>query len=395
MKKLLILLSLCLLTACPQKKDSEEKNAAPEERAPQAELQQVSFAELEDWKNDNFSEMLPNLLNNCNRIAKIKTESIGTGAIKINTLSYQRICNRLETENFADDAQIRNFIESNFTPFAVTDNGNADGKFTSYYESTIKASFEKHDNYKYPVYGKPEDLIEINLKDFDATLPEKRLVGRIEKQKMIPYHDREAIETDGINAPVLMWADNSVDIHIMQIQGSAVAYMNDGQQVRVGFADSNGLPFRGIGSILLENGILPPENINMLAIKKWLNENPQEADYYMRQNRRYIFHKIISESGPVGAFGVPLQAGRSLAVDRSFIPLGSLLWLETYIPDGTPLNKLVIAQDIGSAIKGVVRGDYFWGSGGDEVLDMAGRMNSIGRYYILLPKEQDNALDNQ
>lgn len=112
----------------------------------------------------------------------------------------------------------------------------------------------------------------------------------------------------------------------------------------------------------------------------------------MHQNRRYIFHRIIKESGPVGAFGIPLQAGRSLAVDRDIIPLGSLMWLVTTKPDGEPINKLVAAQDIGSAIKGVVRGDYFWGSGGDEVLAQAGSMNSVGKYFILLPKGQRDGL---
>ena len=112
----------------------------------------------------------------------------------------------------------------------------------------------------------------------------------------------------------------------------------------------------------------------------------------MQQNPRYIFHKIIKGPGPIGAFGVPLQGGRSLAVDRDVIPLGSLLWLSTQDPDGLPINKLMLAQDIGSAIKGVVRGDYFWGSGGDDVLDKAGRMNSTGRYFILLPKGQNNGL---
>ena len=390
MKKLLLFLMLLFLTACPQKdkqKDAEPKNL------PQTVLQEVSFDRLEGWKDDNLSEILPNLQKNCERIGKIKHEWLGASQIKINTAAYQQICDILKDTPFSDENEIHDFIEQNFTPFAISDNGNYEGKFTAYYESKINTSFNKHDEYQYPIYGKPEDLIEINLKDFDAALPAKRLVGRIEKQKMIPYYDREIIEVEGINAPILMWADNAVDIHIMQIQGSAVAYMDDGQKVRVGFSDSNGLPFRGIGSILLENKVLPPENINMLAIKKWLNENPQEADFYMRQNRRYIFHKIVEESGPVGAFGVPLQGGRSIAVDRDIIPLGSLLWLETHAPDFSPLNKLVIAQDVGSAIKGIVRGDYFWGSGGDEVLDMAGRMNSVGRYYILLPKEQNNVAD--
>lgn len=133
--------------------------------------------------------------------------------------------------------------------------------------------------------------------------------------------------------------------------------------------------------------MLKPGKADMISIKKWLNDNPAEAQKLMRENERYIFHRIIEGKGPVGAFGVPLTAGRSLAVDRRYVPLGALMWLSTRTPDGKPLNKMVAAQDIGGAIKGAVRGDYFWGSGGDEILAQAGKMNSAGHYYILIPKE--------
>lgn len=392
MKKTLILSLFFLLTACPQKKESkpDELSTPAESRV---ELQAAGFDELNGWQQDNLMEILPNLQNNCNRIRKITSEKLGKSRIKIDTKLYQKICDDLDNSSFQNDADLRNFIEQNFTPFLVLDDGVAEGKFTSYYESQINASFHKHGAYKYPVYGLPDDWVEINLRDFDEALPDKRLVGRIDKKKILPYYDRAAIETTGIKAPVLMWADSDVDIHIMQIQGSAVAHMDNGQKIRVGYADNNGHPFRGIGSILKENNVLAPGQINMSAIKKWLKDNPQSAQKYLHQNPRYIFHRIITESGPIGAFGIPLQAGRSIAVDRDIVPLGAILWLSTTAPDGTPLHKLVAAQDIGSAIKGVVRGDYFWGSGGDEVLDMAGKMNAVGKYFILLPKGQRNGLD--
>lgn len=392
MKKLLILSLFFLLTACPQKKESkpDELSTPAESRV---ELQAAGFDELNGWQQDNLMEILPNLQNNCNRIRKITSEKLGKSRIKIDTKLYQKICDDLDSSSFQNNDELRSFIEQNFTPFLVLDDGVAEGKFTSYYESQINASFHKHGAYKYPVYGLPDDWVEINLRDFDEALPDKRLVGRIDKKKILPYYDRAAIETTGIKAPVLMWADSDVDIHIMQIQGSAVAHMDNGQKIRVGYADNNGHPFRGIGSILKENNVLAPGQINMSAIKKWLKDNPQSAQKYLHQNPRYIFHRIITESGPIGAFGIPLQAGRSIAVDRDIVPLGAILWLSTTAPDGTPLHKLVAAQDIGSAIKGVVRGDYFWGSGGDEVLDMAGKMNAVGKYFILLPKGQRNGLD--
>ncbi len=126
----------------------------------------------------------------------------------------------------------------------------------------------------------------------------------------------------------------------------------------------------------------------MGSIKKWLKENPGLALVNMNENQRYIFHRLGNPEGPVGAQGVPLTAGRSLAVDKSYVPLGTLLWLETTRPEGVELNRLVVAQDIGSAIKGGIRGDFFWGSGGDEILELAGKMNARGRYYVLMPKPQ-------
>ena len=389
MKKFVLLFFLFLLTACPQKK-TQKQEEPPAPPISKVNLLPTTFEALEAWRQDNFLEALPNLLNNCNRIKQIKTEQLGKSQIKIDTKLYQQICNNLEKQSFANNDDLRIFIENNFTPFLVLNNGNPEGKFTSYYESRINASFTKYGKYKYPVYGLPDDLIEIRLKDFDQSLPDKRLVGRIDHRKMIPYYERAKIEDNGVSAPVLMWTDSLIDLHIMQIQGSAVAYMNDGQKVRVGYADNNGRSFKGIGSILLENKLLPPDQINMIAIKEWLKQHPEDAQRYMQQNQRYIFHKIVNASGPIGAFGVPLQAGRSLAVDRDIIPLGSLLWLSTSTPDGKPLNKLVAAQDVGSAIKGAVRGDYFWGSGDDDVLALAGSMNSVGKYFILLPKGQEN-----
>jgi membrane-bound lytic murein transglycosylase A len=124
----------------------------------------------------------------------------------------------------------------------------------------------------------------------------------------------------------------------------------------------------------------------MIDIKNWLLNNPEKALPYMNQNKRYVFHQLIGATGPLGAMGLPLSAGRSLAVDPSFIPLGALMWLDTTAPDGQKIQKLINAQDVGGAIKGAIRGDYYWGSGGDEVLALAGKMNSKGSYYIFIPK---------
>lgn len=372
MKKLLtICLCLCLWSC------GEEKT---EKKVADITFQKVPFAELANWKNDDVNMAKNAFVASCNKIKFEKNEFLSNSNIKIPTKKYQEICAKLKNQNF------KKFIEENFEPYLIIDNKGSESKFTSYYESAINGSYTKDDKYKFPIYGKPNDLIEFNLADFAPELGSKRFVGRIKNNKLIPYYNRAEIEKSGINAPIILWADSAIDIYVMQIQGSAVATLPDGKKIRIGYADNNGLTFRGIGSILLEKGLIKPGQASMGQIKKWLIENYEIAKEPLNENKRYIFHKIIEATGPIGAQGVPLTAGRSLAVDKSIIPLGAMLWLETTGPHKEKIEKLMIAQDVGSAIKGVVRGDYFWGSG-EEALEFAGKMNSKGRYFILIPKK--------
>ena len=213
------------------------------------------------------------------------------------------------------------------------------------------------------------------------------MVGRVENGKLVKYYTRKEIDEGWLDAPVILWGDNPVDIYLMQIQGAAVATLDDGRKIRVGYADNNGHKFRGIGSILLEKGLIEPKDASMVKIREWLEDNGNKAKKNMLLNDRFIFHKIVDAEGPIGAMGLPLFAGRSMAVDRDFIPLGTMLWLETDSPDGK-IKKLVMAEDVGSAIKGAIRGDYFWGHG-DEALEYAGKMNAKGRYYVILPKNTE------
>lgn len=371
---------LLLLTGC-----FSEETAKPASEKADVVLKKVSFNDLAGWNKDNFAEVISVFAKNCQAVMKNKDACIYNSAIQLKTKDYQRVCSKFERASISTGTQMKKFIENEFVPYAVSDNGKQNGKFTSYYEATIHASFEKNGKYRFPIYGRPDDLIEINLKDFDDKLPNTRLVGRIAGKKFIPYYNRQEIEENGVSAPVLMWGDDLVDIHFMQIQGSAIAVMDDGSELRIGFADSNGRKFKGIGSILLEKGLIKPGEASMTKIREWLRKNPQKAAKEMAENERFIFQRIVDSDGPVGAYGLSLTAGRSMAVDNSYIPLGAMMWLDTVNPDNGKIEKIVFAQDIGSAIKGVVRGDYFWGHG-EEALAEAGRMNSVGKYYLLVPK---------
>ncbi len=385
---LYILILMFLLYACGEKQEKKEM-PQPEPSAEQTaalELRPAGFSELKNWRRDNMAELLKAFAATCRRLEKENSRYLFDAEIKLPTAQYQKICRGFAARGIQNSRDFRLFIEQNFQPWLVIGNGSEKGKFTAYYESALNASFHKTDKYKYPVYGRPDDLIEFNIADFDDRQKPKRYVGRLQNNRLIPYYTRAEIEAGAGNAPVLLWGDDPVDIYVMQIQGSAVADLDNGTQVRIGYADNNGHTFKGIGSILLSKGLIKPGEASMGKIKKWLKQNGQTALENMAENKRFVFHRLSAAEGPVGALGVPLSAGRSLAVDKHYIPLGSLLWLETNGPDGEPIEKLVIAQDIGGAIKGAVRGDYFWGSGKDEVLDNAGRMNSEGRYFILLPR---------
>ena len=377
MKKYLCLFLLSLIISCSAQKEPQKEDKIT--------LQKVSFSELPGFEQDDFNLFTEAYNLSCEATQK-NAAILENAVVKIDKNAYLKACRKFQRLKVKNKETIQAFIKTNFTPYNVLDNNSNQGKFTAYYEAELKASKTKHNQYQYPVYGKPNDLIEINLKNFGADLPNKRILGRVENGKLVPYFTREQIEKNGLDAPVILWGDDKVDIFLMQIQGSAVALLDDGTTVRVSYADNNGHTFVGIGGLLLKKGLLKKGQASMDKIRDWLKANPEIADVNMMENPRFIFHKISDAKGPIGALGVPLTAGRSLAVDKNFIPLGALLWLDTTAPSNKPLQKAVLAQDIGAAIIGAVRGDYFWGHG-EEALLQAGKMNSSGTFYVLIPND--------
>ena len=378
MKRIGLYVFILLLSACGLKQESLPFLSEG------VSLQKAKFADLEGFDADDLSAGLQSFEKSCDVLLK-NTSKMKGAAIDVSAEKYQKICRDFKAQKPLSNEDAARFLEKHFVPYLVLYNGSPKGRFTSYYEAEIKASRTKHGVYQVPIYGKPNDLIEFNPAAFDDKLPSQRLVGRIEKNKLVPYYTRAEIEQRKLDAPVILWADDAVDVFLMQIQGSALATLDDGSQIRVRYADNNGQKFVGIGSIMLKEKQLPKGGASMDKIRDWLKQNPEKAKKFMAENPRYVFHKFSDAEGPVGALGAPLTAGRSLAVDKTFIPLGSLLWLETTAPDQTPIRKLVSAQDIGGAIKGAVRGDYFWGHG-EEALLSAGKMHAEGKYYIFLPK---------
>jgi membrane-bound lytic murein transglycosylase A len=288
----------------------------------------------------------------------------------------------------------RTFLEQWFQPFRLTDRGRPDGLFTGYYEPLLDGSLTSDARFTVPLYKRPADLVSVDLGQFDPELQGRRIAGKVASGKLVPYAPRAEIVRGALAGQglELLWVDDPVAAFFLEIQGSGQIRLTDGSTLRVGYADQNGQPYRAIGKDLVELGALERGKVSLQAIRAWLAAHPDRAPEILDRNRSYVFFRSLPQlaqaPGPLGAQNVPLTPGRSLAVDRRFVPLGVPLWLDTTapMPDGErPLRRLVIAQDTGGAIRGVVRGDVFWGAGA-EAEHTAGHMQSRGRLYILLPR---------
>ncbi len=376
---------LGLLGAC-------EKTPPPVEGPPRLMLTPVTYAELPGWTEDGQAEALPAILRSCGRLARQPDERmVGPAGLGGRVADWRPACAALAQVADGDHDAARSAIEAHFVPFKARDashqNDQDVGLLTGYYEAELNGASFPGGPYQVPIYATPRDLVTVSLGRFRADLEGQRIVGRVENGRLLPYHTRREIDDGalGLGDAELLWSDDPVDVFFLHIQGSGRVRMPDGSLRRIGFAASNGLDFTAIGRALLAEGKVPRSQASMQGIRAWLRANPDEAEEMMQRNARYIFFRWIEGEGPIGAQGVPLTAGRSLAVDPKFLPFGAPLYLDTTWPGGDkPLRRLVVAQDMGSAIKGPLRGDFFWGSG-EAALEYAGRMKQKARFYLLLP----------
>ncbi|MFQ6017841.1 MAG: murein transglycosylase A [Kiloniellaceae bacterium] len=377
-------LAAVLLSACEEKPQPE---VAPEK----LRLTPVSFDQVPGWRADRLSEALPALARSCARLSGQPEErAIGPGRVGIGgrVADWRPVCAVLAEAPAGDDSAARAYFEAWFVPFRASSGDRDTGLFTGYYEAELRGAPVPGGAYRVPLYRRPPDRVTVDLGLFRADFAGERIIGRVEDGSLLPYHTREEIDAGtlaGRNLE-LLWADDPVDVFFLHVQGSGRVLLPDGSAQRVGFAASNGRAFTGIGRVLIEEGKISRNNASMQAIRDWLRAHPREAWEIMRRNARYIFFRKVDGDGPIGAQGVPLTAGRSLAVDPAFLPLGVPVFLDTTWPGGDrPLRRLMVAQDTGGAIKGPLRGDFFWGSG-EPALEFAGRMRQQGAVYLLLPK---------
>jgi len=380
------------LAACEQ----EEAKPPPLPPPEQAILAPASFEDLPGWNVDKHAEALPAFLRSCEKFLKQQPgKSLGARIPGASAADIQPACRAAQTLPAGHDLAVRAFFEQWFQPWAVSNNDKADGLFTGYYEIELKGSITPDDTYNVPVYRKPPDHVTIELGDFDPELAGRTIVGRVDGGRLKPYYARGDIQNGALaNKGIeLVWLKDPLEAFMLHVQGSGLVTLPDGRKARIGFAGHNGYPYKSIGRELIDRGELEAHAASWPNIHAWMLANPAKAVDLLAVNQRYIFFDEIAGDGPVGAQGVALTAGRSMAVDTRYIPLGLPLWLDTAMPgEGAgPLRRLMLAQDTGSAIKGPVRGDFFWGTG-EAALEQAGRMKSQGRYYLLLPKLLANRL---
>lgn len=351
-------------------------------------LKPTSFKHLPGWGNANQEGIREALEKSCAYLSK-KGTAASADLYDHSPEVWARICKNFDEISHRGRAAIKGFFEAYFTPHQLSSQDGDEGLVTGYYVPELKGSFEKKDPYLYAVYKRPDNLVMIpDLGAFREELKGKRIAGKVLNGKLIPFEDREKIEGGALNKNLeLLYVDDPVDLFFLQIQGSGQVALPDGSRIRVGYDGTNGHLYTAIGRVLLENGKLSKEDVSMQSIKKWLRENPKGSIDVMNANRSYVFFRILEGEGVVGAMGHELVPERSLAVDRLNIPMGVPVWMDITHPidDQDRIRRLVFAHDTGGAIKGVVRGDLFWGAG-PKAEELAGRMKSKGQFYVLLPK---------
>jgi len=332
----------------------------------------AQFSDLPGWRDADLDPALAAFRRSCAVLAakppaEVIADYAGTAA------DWQAVCAK-------DASDARAFFEKNFTPYALS----GEGLFTGYYEPEIRGSRIQTGAYRTPVYGLPSDLIRVDLSQFSPGFKGEHISGRLSGQKLVPYASRADINAKGLPAAkILFWCDDPVALFFLQIQGSGRVRFEDGSSARIAYAGENGRPYTAIGRVLLTKGELEKEKISLATIRDWLKAHPGLARTVMEANQSFIFfeEKALGDTalGSNGVEGVPLTPLGSVAIDLRKNALGA-----PYYIAADPLKALLIAQDTGGAIRGQVRGDIYFGFGG-EAEQRAGNMKAQGRMYVLLP----------
>jgi peptidoglycan lytic transglycosylase A len=375
----LILTVLLGVASCSSSSSGPQQTSTSVPRSPSAGAAEVTlamarYADLPGWASDQQATALAALKRSCPKLTALRPDQqMGSKTVFGRAAHWQKICGAAYLTS-GDDRRARKFFEEWFVPYHVWNGGEDHGLFTGYYEPLLHGSWRRTGRYTAPIYRLPQQLAAAGqtVNGHAATLPTRAEI------------DAGALANRSLE---ILWLDDPIDAFFLHIQGSGQVEMADGSRVRIGFAGKNGHPYVSIGAELIRRGEIAREDMSMQAIRTWMAAHPAQAPRLMAMNPSFVFFRVIDGDGPIGAQGVALVPGRSIAVDPGFVPYGVPLWLDTTDPlaEGEPLRRLVIAQDTGGAIRGPVRGDLFWGSGEAAGVG-AGLMKQEGRWFMLLPK---------
>nr|WP_291847284.1 MltA domain-containing protein [Bradyrhizobium sp.] len=358
----------------------------------------LAWSDIAGWSDDDHLAGYQAFRVSCKPIAaqrKPPSDSKALGA------SLRDPCRIARGQEISDGAKARAFFEQHFLPLRISRLGEGEGFVTGYYEPIIDGSRTQTDIYSVPVYRRPSNLFVRGARQSSAGLPNKGQVFRkVGRRKLVPYYDRAEIEDGAIAGRGLeiCWVKNQTDLLFSQIQGSARVRMEDGSTLRINYDAHNGYPYTPVGRILIDRNIVPKDQMSMQKIRDWMEQNPDGANELRRQNKSYVFFREVQLSDKdeaVGAQGVPLTAGRSIAVDKALHVYGTPFFIEGELPieserSKTPFRRLMIAQDTGSAIVGPARADLYFGAGVDAG-KVSGRLRHNARFVMLVPKSLDPA----
>ena len=363
---------------------------------PNSQYVPLAWGDITGWREDDHLAAYKAFRISCQPIAAQNGPPADSKALGTSLRDPCRIARGLD---LSEGAKAKAFFEENFLPLRISRLGEGEGFVTGYYEPIIEGSRTENEIYNVPIYRRPSNLFVKGQTQASAGLPNKGAVYRkIGRRKLVPYYDRGEIEDGKIEGRGLeiAYLKSQTDLLFAQIQGSARVELPDGSMARINYDAHNGYPYTPVGRILIDRGIIPREQMSMQKIREWMEQNPDGANELRRANRSYVFFREVNLSEKdeaVGAQGVPLTPGRSIAVDKGLHVYGTPFFIEGDLPieserARTPFRRLMIAQDTGSAIVGPARADLYFGAGA-EAGRVAGRLKNNARFVMLVPKALD------
>jgi len=362
-------------------------------KLPETQYEPVAWAMIDGWADDDHNAAFASFLNSCKAILQGPPSRNGQPMVG----ALFKVCQRAVEAEPQKPGEARAFFEQNFRPVRISPLGTPDGFITGYYEPIVEGLSKKADGFDHPLYRKPSNLLPGGRMAVAGApvASEGKKKKRGPKRKLVSYYERAAID-DGVLAGrdlEICWLKDPIESFFAHIQGSVRVVLDNGRLMRLNYAAANGQPYYAVGRWLIERNIVSKEEMSMDRIREWMERNPKEGEELRRRNKSYVFFRETNlpvNEEPIGAQGISLTPGRSIAVDRKLHTYGTPFFISAYLPieglkPDTWFKRLMIAQDTGGAIVGPARADLYFGAG-DEAASVAGRLRHYGKFVMLVPK---------